>query len=89
MAEPTANLVAQRLRELRKEGSWAKLINHDRPLLMEACCSPASILSTVMEEKAGPNSAIRISGWNGCMLGTSKGNLEARKRRAAAKPRHL
>jgi len=42
-----------------------------------------------MTEKVGPNSAVRISGWNGCMLGTPKGNLEARKRRAAAKPRHL
>ena len=84
-----ASYIAQRLRDLRPENSWAQLINQGRPILAELCCSPTSILSTTMERKAGPNSTMRMSGWNGCMLGTRRGEEEARRRRAEARPKHL
>ena len=49
------------------------LLAEGRAKLIELCCSPQSGLSAAMEQKAGENSAYRMSAWNGYDLTTSGG----------------
>eukprot|EP00959_Pyramimonas_sp_CCMP1952_P459619 9478527-Pyramimonas_sp.AAC.1 len=56
---------------------------------MEVCCSPASGLTTFMEQESGAGSASRISGWNGFDLSTAAGLQKARAERHRVRPCHL
>jgi len=58
-------------RALGKE--WCSLVQHDRLLLLEVCCSPESVLTSTCQQKFGVNSAERVSHWNGGDIETKEG----------------
>lgn len=58
--------------------SWSLVTTGHRPLLVELCCEPTSILTQTCHDKLGDFSAFRLSHWNGFDLETSRG-IEATK----------
>ena len=65
------------------------LLAEGRIQLIEVCCSPQSGLSAAMIQKAGENSAFRMSAWNGYDLTTSKGAQKARNDRRRLRPKDM
>ena len=68
---------------------WDCLLTCKRIRLLEVCCSPASGLTETMQRKAGPDSAFRMSSWNGFDLSTPQGVAAARAKRAELRPTDL
>ena len=69
------------------EKEWCSLVQHDRLLLLEACCSPECVLTHTCQQKFGVNSAERVSHWNGGDIETKEGvnlikNIVSEKRSA-------
>lgn len=63
----------------RFETDWCHLVNYQRLVFLEVCCSPESVLTSTCLEKLGPGSAERISYWNGGDIETKEGRKYIKK----------
>lgn len=52
---------------------WHELVQNNRLMLLEVCCSPESELVNQCKKKFGENSAERLSHWNGGDIETKQG----------------
>ena len=79
------------LRDQKAQDTQAlnSLLHHQRPLCLEVCCSPASLLTKHVQDIAGESAGQRASHWNGYDVYKRKGLQKLREYRNELRPRHL
>ena len=91
LSESQAALLVGQLNAQLAEDTQAlnSMLTFQRPVCLEVCCSPASLITKCIRDIAGEEAGQRASHWNGFDVYKRKGLQKLREYRAKLRPLHL